>query len=289
VTRRIVAFGGGTGLSCLLRGLAALDGVDVTAVVAVSDDGGSTGRLRADLGIPAVGDARACLSALAGEPWASWFEHRFDRGDLAGHAAGNLLLAAACAREARLSGAIARLSSCIGLRGRVLPATDAPVRLVVTFADGSELVGQAGLAHAPLPILSVRLDRDDAPAHPAALAALHAADLVVLGPGSLYSSVLASLLPVRPHARWEGLRAPRLLVKNLADDPGEARRLDLAAQLDVLARHLGPGCVSDVLVDLSESPAPPAADVRLHAADVASPARALHDPGKLARAVAAIA
>lgn len=289
MTRRIVAFGGGTGLSCLLRGLAAMDDVEVTAVVAVSDDGGSTGRLRSELGIPAVGDARACLSALAGEPWSSWLEHRFTRGELAGHAAGNVLLAAACEREMRLSVAMEKVSARLGLRGRVVPATDVPVRLVVTFEDGSERIGQAGLARSPLAIRNVCFDRDDVCPTPAAIDALHVADLVVLGPGSLFSSVLASLLPLGPRTSWSHVRAPRLLVKNLADDPGEARRLDLAAQLDVLARHLGVGCITDVLADRADAALDVLEGIRLHHADVASPGLPRHDPERLAHAVVELA
>jgi len=190
---RVVAIGGGHGLAATLRA-ARLYAGEITAVVSVADDGGSSGRLRAALGIPAPGDLRRCLVALAADPdslWARVFEHRFDSGELEGHAVGNLVIAGLAAGTGSFSGALAEAARLVGAEGRVLPATDLPVVLKATAA-GEEVEGQLAVSLRGR-ISRVALVPPDPPANTEAVEAIAAADQIVLGPGSLYTSLLAAL------------------------------------------------------------------------------------------------
>lgn len=189
----MVAIGGGHGLAATLRA-ARLYAGEITAVVSVADDGGSSGRLRAALGIPAPGDLRRCLVALAADPdslWARVFEHRFDSGELDGHAVGNLVIAGLAAGTGSFSEALAEAARLVGAEGRVLPATDLPVVLKATVA-GEEVEGQLAVSLKGR-ISRVALVPPDPPANSEAVEAIAAADQIVLGPGSLYTSLLAAL------------------------------------------------------------------------------------------------
>lgn len=299
---RVTAFGGGTGLSILLRGLAGLGShVEITAVVAVSDDGGSTGRLRRSLGLPAVGDARACLSALC-DPRGGWpglLEHRFRRDPgLENHALGNLVLAAACERERLFSRALALAGTLLGARGRVLPATDARPVLVARLADGRVLEGQCILSGVVGPIERLRLSPDLVPPAPGVLEAVETADLIVLGPGSLFSSVIAAALPAGVARALSRAVAPRLLVQNLTTQRGETDEMGVLDHLRAVREHLGPDSVSAVLLHAWNGPPPPQgivsddrelsdAGVRAITARLSSAngRGRLHDPRRLARAV----
>lgn len=188
-----MAIGGGHGLAASLRAARVYAG-EVTAVVSVADDGGSSGRLRAALGIPAPGDLRRCLVALSGEPdglWARVFEHRFDSGELDGHAVGNLVIAGLAAGTGSFTEALAEAARLVGAEGRVLPATDSPVVLKATAA-GEEVEGQLAVSLKGR-ISRVALVPPDPPANEEAVRAIAEADQIVLGPGSLYTSLLAAL------------------------------------------------------------------------------------------------
>ncbi len=190
---KVVAIGGGHGLAASLRAARLYAGT-VTAVVSVADDGGSSGRLRAALGIPAPGDLRRCLVALAEDPdglWARVFEHRFDSGELDGHAVGNLVIAGLAAGTGSFSEALAEAARLVGAAGRVLPATDSPV-VLKAIAAGEEVEGQLAVSLKGR-ISRVTLVPPDPPANVEAAAAIADADQVVLGPGSLYTSLLAAL------------------------------------------------------------------------------------------------
>jgi len=317
---RIVAIGGGTGLPVLLRGLReALFpppppaqprwGRDLlTALVTVADDGGSSGRLRSSYGIVAPGDVRNCLVALAEDPrMATMFDFRFDGTDgLAGHSLGNLILAALSRIEDRFPAAVERAGELLGIRGRVLPATGADVRLLAELADGRRVEGESRLAAARGRVCRVRLVPEEAPALPEALRAIAAADLVVIGPGSLYTSLLPVLL-VRGIAGEIGRSGARVvLVMNLMTEPGETDAMTAADHVRALRRHVPGMPIHDVL--LAEAPilsrmleAYAASGARPVAADLAA-LRALgcrpvrwrmlaagdkvrHDPHRLAAAV----
>ncbi|HWV39690.1 MAG TPA: gluconeogenesis factor YvcK family protein [Vulgatibacter sp.] len=255
---RVVAIGGGTGLPTVLGGLARLAGrgsllqrLEVTAVVAASDDGGSSGRLRRENGVLPPGDVRNCLVALADDrrrALARLFRYRFGRGEgLRGHSMGNLLLTALTSLEGDFLGAIERAERMLGCKGRVLPSTLEAVRLVGLLEDGSRLEGEhtfVGERAARVARIEL-LPRAPRPA-PGVLEAIRAADLIVLGPGSLYSSVITNLLVdgVAEAVRESG--ALRILVQNLMTEPGETHGLDAVGHVEAVMRHAGK--VADVLL-----------------------------------------
>lgn len=257
---RVVAIGGGHGLSRTLAALARMP-VDATAVVAMADDGGSSGRLRRDLGVGPPGDLRKALASLVPDPeLAQWLEHRFDAGDLAGHSLGNLMLIAMQdVRGGDLVAALDRLGTLLGARGRVLPSTLAAVDLV---ADGPQgrTTGQAAIARSQ-GHERVRLQPPDVAATEQAVTAIESADLVVFGPGSLFTSILPNVVVGGIRAALEDTPATLLLVANLREQPGETEGMDLAAHLDVFRAHL-PGRTLDVLLTHA-GPAPAGPGERL--------------------------
>lgn len=188
---RVVALGGGHGLASTLRA-ARLYAGEVTAVVSVADDGGSSGRLRQIAGIPAPGDLRRCLVAMAEDDslWSRAFEYRFPSGDLEGHALGNLLIAGLANVTGDFGQALHVAATLLGSVGRVLPATTVPVVLKADVA-GTEVVGQVNVAESDGAISSVSIVPPDAPVPDEVLEAIASADQVVVGPGSLFTSVLA--------------------------------------------------------------------------------------------------
>ncbi len=314
---RIAALGGGTGLPRVLAGLApGLEPeedrrVELTAIVTTADDGGSSGELRRAYGVPAPGDVRNCLVALAAgpNPLAGIFQHRFEGGGgLHGHTVGNVVLAALAQRLGDFGSAVAAAGELLGVRGRVLPASAGPVELLARLEDGRIVRGESALARARGRVAELRLVRP-ADADPAAIEAVLAADLVVLGPGSLYSSVLASLLARGMREALRATTATRVLVVNLFTQPGETDGFSAADHARALRRHLGD--VVDVAL-VHRGPLP-AAIARAYADEGAAPVvldraalEALgvvpvvvdllapgevgrHDPQKLARALLAIA
>ncbi len=249
---RIVAIGGGTGLSTLLRGLKERT-ANVTAIVSVADDGGSTGRLREELGIPAVGDIRNCLVALAEtEPaMGELLQYRFDTdvGDLSGHAVGNLLIAAMDRiDEGDFEAAIRHMNRVLAVRGQVVPASGTPIALRARLRDGTLVSGQSEIMRRRA-IERVWLEPGDVRACRDALDAITDADLVVLGPGSLYTSVLPSLLIPEIRAALATTGAVRVYACNVATQEGETEGYDLADHIEALVAHLGAGLVDVVLAD----------------------------------------
>ena len=249
---RVVAIGGGTGLSTLLRGLKERS-ANITAIVSVADDGGSTGRLREQLGIAAVGDIRNCLAALAEtEPqMAKLLQYRFtqDEGNLAGHAVGNLLIAAMNAIDGGdFEEAIRHMNRVLAVRGRVVPASGTPLTLHARLRDGSLVDGQSRIARMRA-IESVWLEPADVRASHDALAAIAEADLVIVGPGSLYTSVLPPLLVPEIRAALAITPALRVFACNVATQVGETEGYDLADHVEALVSHLGPVAVDIVLAN----------------------------------------
>lgn len=241
---RVVAVGGGHGLAATLQAVRRYAG-DITAIVSVADDGGSSGRLRDALGIPAPGDIRRCLVALA-EPesvWARAFEHRFDAGELQGHAVGNLVIAGLAAATGDFTAALAEAGRAIGAVGRVLPATTTPVVLKAEAACG-EVQGQVNVAQSGR-ISRVSLVPPD-PRPPAdAVAAVAAADQVVLGPGSLFTSILAAAVVPGIRDALAATTAQKVYVCNLRPQVPETAGYDVAAHVEALAAH---GVDVDVVV-----------------------------------------
>ena len=258
---RVVAVGGGTGLPAVLSGLAAvgddpLSPLEITALVSVSDDGGSSGELRRQYRVPAAGDARNCLVALSARDntLAPLLQHRLQSaGDVPGHTVGNLVLTALTSHLGDFGEAVEAMARLLGARGRVLPAVAGEAMLVAALEDGRVVHGEASLRAAAGRISAVRLDTPSA-APPRALAALREADLVVLGPGSLYSSVLASLLGAGTAGALRRSRATRVWVANLFTQPGETDGYGAADHVAALQRHLGD--VVDAVL-LHDRPLPP--------------------------------
>lgn len=285
---KVVAVGGGHGLAVTLRACRGF-ARSLTAVVSVADDGGSTGRLRATMpGLPAPGDLRRCLTTMASPErslLAAALEHRFGGGDLDGHAAGNVVLAALAAESGDLGLAVDELARVLGVTARVVPATCAPVTLIGAGASG-RLEGQVAVQEAA-GVRAVALEPPDPPAAPAALAALADADLVVLGPGSLYTSVLAALAVPAVCAAVGASPGRTVFVANLRSPEPEAAGYDVDAQLAALARHgVRPQVV---LVDDSSTVRGEDPDVAVVRAPVAAPGGAAHDPAMLGAALRSLA
>jgi uncharacterized cofD-like protein len=257
---RAVALGGGHGLHATLSALRTLT-EDVVAVVTVADDGGSSGRLRRELGVLPPGDLRMALSALAGDGdgdrWARVFQHRFrGNGALAGHAVGNLLLAGLVEVLADPVAALDEACRLLGVRGRVLPMCTEPLDIEadVTGLNGDPEVmrkirGQVAVATTPGRVHRVRLLPEQPIACPDAVAAVRAADLIVLGPGSWFTSVLPHLLVPALHRALVESSAYRVVVLNLVPQPGETAGFSPEQHLDVLSRHAPALSVDAVLAD----------------------------------------
>ena len=316
---KVVAIGGGTGLSTLLRGLKEHTS-NLTAVVTVADDGGSSGVLRQELGIAPMGDIRNCIAALAdAEPLMNQLlQYRFPTAEsaasggdattietpgLAGHALGNLLLAAMTAIEGGdFEEGVRRINRILAVRGQVVPVTATPLTLHARISDGSTVDGQSRIMRTAA-IDRVWITPDGVLASDDALTAIAEADLVVLGPGSLYTSILPSLLIPGIRDAVLAAQAPRIYVCNVATQEGETTGLDLADHVRALIAHTAPGIIDLVLANNRFDARRPtdwsAEAVRLHwppsglvepphlvLDDVVDPDNAHHhDPVRLAAAV----
>jgi uncharacterized cofD-like protein len=273
---RAVAIGGGTGLPRVLSSLLAA-GHDVTAVVTVADDGGSSGQLRREFGILPPGDARNCLVALA-DPASSLarvFQYRFERGHgLAGHALGNLVIAALADLEGGFAEALDAAGEMLGARGRVLPSTIADVVLVGELCEGGRVAGQAAAAN--MPLRRVHLEPADPPAYPPALDAIREAELIVVGPGSLFTSLLPNFLVAGVTGALRESPARRVYVCNVANQRGETSGMDAADHVRALFEHGLAGCFDVVLVhDPLAFPLPPGVEPVASGAAVAEEIAAL--------------
>ncbi len=244
--RRVVALGGGTGLPAVLRGLRGLvSGGDIaalTAVVAMTDDGGSSGRLRRTMGVPPPGDVRNCLVALSEEEGvlADLFQHRYGgTEELGGHTVGNLILTALAERAGSFLKAVELSSRVLRTAGRILPVTLDDVVLEAILDDGSRLVGESEISRSPRRIRSILLSPPDARPTPGVVDAVTRADLVVLGPGSLYTSIVPNLVVREVGEALRRTGASVILVANLVSERGEAAGLGLPDHLDVIHEHAG--------------------------------------------------
>ncbi len=286
---RVVALGGGHGLAAALRAARRYAG-DVTAVVSVADDGGSSGRLRRELDVLPPGDLRKCLVALAADDrvWPAAFEHRFATGDLEGHPLGNLVLAGLGETLGDPVAAIDAAARLLGAQGKVRPATTERVVLKADV-EGASVEGQVAVMTVAGRIRRVELVPSDAPAHPDTVAAIAAADQVVLAPGSLYTSLLPVLCVGGVRDAVTQTAAQVVQVCNLRTQPPETTGLDGADHLRAVLDHGG-----RVDVFLSEAGGALPVDrarveswgVRSASGNLARPSGLAHDPAKLAPALA---
>jgi uncharacterized cofD-like protein len=247
---RIVAIGGGTGLASLLRGLKVYSD-NITAIVAMADDGGSSGRLRAELGVLPPGDLRNCLLALAGEEklMSDLMAYRFSQGGLEGHSFGNLFLTALAELTGDLEQAIRASSRILSVRGQVLPGTLANVTLVCRLQDGTVVRGESHISKSRSAISEIWSEPHDPPALPDALRAIREADAIVLGPGSLYTSVIPNLLIPEILSEIKQSKAPKIYVCNVMTQPGETDGYAVSDHANALQRVGGPNLFKYVLVN----------------------------------------
>ena len=247
---KVVAIGGGTGLSTMLRGLKNHT-KNLTAIVTVADDGGSSGMLRQDLGMPPPGDIRHCMEALANaEPlMQELLTYRFPQGsgNLTGQSFGNLILAALNGISGSFDEAVSKMSQVLAITGRVLPVTNADVVLEATFENGTQVQGESKISDfkkaQDCRIQSVRLLPEHPKALPEAVRAIEEADLILLGPGSLYTSVIPNLLVDGISEAVCASKAMKIYICNIMTQDGETEGMTASDHVKALLRHSGPGLV----------------------------------------------
>src|SRR5881396_1998705 len=304
---KIVAIGGGHGLSTLLRGLKEYT-TNLTAIVTVADDGGSSGVLRRELGVLPPGDVRNCIAALAdAEPLVTkLFQYRFEDGaGLAGHSFGNLFIVAMSGVTGNMEDAIRQTSRVLAVRGQIIPSTMEDVTLCAHTDDERTIHGESSIGPAvsngsKARISEVYLAPENPPAHPEAVRAILEADLIVLGPGSLYTSVLPNLLVQGIRRSLIAAPAPKVYVCNVATQPGETDSFGVADHVAAIEDHVGKGVINYVLANDNVTDVIPQAEkatpvrvitpinngLRLVTSDVvAEENRYHHDSTKLAEAI----
>jgi uncharacterized cofD-like protein len=308
---KVVAIGGGTGLSTLLRGLKAHT-FHITAIVTVADDGGSSGRLRRELGVLPPGDFRSCIAALADDEAliTQLFQYRFGQGEgLNGHSFGNLFITALAAVTGSFERAILEAGRVLAVQGRILPSTLEDVTLVADLRNAADphaapsgltrVQGESAIPKAGQPIERVFLRPDAVRAHPDAVRAILDADLVVAGPGSLFTSVVPNLLVEDIRRAVGASSALKIYVCNVATQPGETDGFDVGQHVSALQRHVGSGLFPYVLANnnpLSSSEQfqmqpvilryPPNGGYEVIATDLVNPAAPWrHDSEKLAEEI----
>ncbi|MGO4888858.1 uridine diphosphate-N-acetylglucosamine-binding protein YvcK [Anaerobacillus sp. MEB173] len=252
----IVVIGGGTGLSVLLRGLKMFP-VDITAIVTVADDGGSSGRLRKEFDIPPPGDVRNVLVALSEvEPLVEeLFQHRFTNGNgLTGHSLGNLLLAGMTSITGDFAQGIRELSRVLNVRGKVLPAANQSIILKAEMDDGSIVEGESKIPLAGKKIKKVFLVPKQVKPLRESITAIRSADLIVIGPGSLYTSVLPNLLVPGLADEISQAKAKKVYICNVMTQPGETDRYTAADHVQTLFDHIGLEILDTIIVNKQAIP-----------------------------------
>ena len=298
---RIVAIGGGTGLSVLLRGLKEYTD-NLTAIITVADDGGSSGRLRRELGVLPPGDFRNCLVAMSEDEslLGELFQYRFDEGDgLKGHSFGNLFIVAMSHVAQSFEQALVESSRVLAVHGQVVPATLANLNLRATFTDGTSLEGESKIREYGGKIDQISIDPIDAPGYPLAIQAIEDAELVVIGPGSLYTSILPNLLVPDISDAIRRTFGPIVYACNVATEVGETQGFTIAEHIETLRQftfrevadyviannarlNMGPDYPGEPVVDDGRSVAP----AKLELTDISDPDRPIrHSSEKLAAAV----
>lgn len=268
---RIVAIGGGTGLSTMLRGLKYRSG-NITAIVTMADDGGSSGMLR-EHGMLPPGDLRNCIAALAeAEPlMTELFQHRFEGlGNLKGHSLGNLIMAAMFEKTGDFDQAVRQVSKVLAIRGRVLPSTVDDIQLGAELSDGTPIRGQVEV-NAARDISRVFLIPENPSALPGAVKAIQNAEVIIIGPGSLFTSIIPNLLVPEIAEAIKASNAPKIYVCNVMTQPNETVGLSAADHVRAIIRHIGPGVITHVLLNSAKVPDHVLERYRAKGADVIAP------------------
>lgn len=253
---RVAVVGGGTGLSMLLSGIKHYTS-NISAIVTVTDTGGSSGRLREEMGMIPPGDIRNCLVALADSEALirDLFQYRFEKGEgLKGHNFGNLFITALSQVTGDFEKAVAESSRVLAIRGRVIPSTLEKVTLIGEFMDGTILEGETTITDAAKPLRNISLKPADCRAHRDAIDAIENADLIILGPGSLYTSVLPNILIRDIHEALLRSDAYKMNIMNVMTQPGETDHMSAWAHLKVLIDHTDPRIVDACLVNVEPIP-----------------------------------
>lgn len=238
---KVVVIGGGTGLANLLSGLKEFTS-NITACVTVTDEGGSSGRLRDEFGIVAPGDIRNCVVALSSAPalLSELFNYRFQEGDgLKGHSFGNLFIAALTRITGSFDRAVEESCRVLSTRGRVFPLTRANIRLVARMEDGSEIRGETNIGMAGRPIRRLMIEPPVFQVNPDVIDAIRVADLVIVGPGSLYTSILPNLLAPETRQALRATSAPVIYISNVMTQPGETAQFTASDHVRVIYDHIG--------------------------------------------------
>ncbi len=250
---KVVVVGGGTGLATLLRGIKAYSS-NITAIVTVADDGGSSGRLRREMGVQPPGDIRNCVTALAREEklLTELFSYRFETGDgLAGHSFGNLFLTAMTNVTGDFERAIAASSEVLAVRGTVLPATLSDVTLWARLEDGRVVEGESNIPKADGKIVEIGCRPARPPALPRVIQAIDEADFIIIGPGSLYTSIIPNLLVPDIAAAIDRAQVPRIYVCNVMTQPGETTDYSVVDHIAAIDRACGRALFDAVLIQRS--------------------------------------
>lgn len=247
---KIVAVGGGTGLSMLLRGIKNITN-NVTAVVTVGDDGGSSGRLREEMGVLPPGDIRNCIAALADDEdlVTKLFQYRFKTGEgLEGHSFGNLFLTALCSITGDMVRAVKESSNVLSIRGRVLPSTLDDMKLVAEMEDGRIIHGESNIPEAHGKIKRLYTDPQNCRALADVISAIRDAELIILGPGSLYTSVIPNLLIQEISHEIAKSNAKKIYVCNIMTQPGETDGYSVCDHINAITKHAGSRKVIDAVL-----------------------------------------
>jgi uncharacterized cofD-like protein len=265
---RVVAFGGGTGLPVLLRGLRDRVG-DLTAVVTVTDDGGSSGRLRQELGVAPPGDVRNCLIALAGRRrLAEVFDYRFEApGDLNNHSVGNIIIAALADMAGGFCEGVEQAARFLRIKGRVFPAAMESLTLVVRYADGTVTRGESVVHEVGKQVIEVSVEPAGIPAPRGVIGAIQEADTLVLAPGSLFTSTIPALLGGGVREAIAEFTGPIIYVANAMTQPGETGNFTVSDHVRAITEHVGP-VITDILV---HSEVIPSDTLARYAAEEAAP------------------
>ena len=251
---KIVSIGGGTGLSNLLRGLKTRD-VDISVIVAVTDDGGSSGRLREELGVLAPGDIRNCMVALSEDEalMSLLFKHRFSsqetEGGLNNHSFGNLFLTAMADVTGDFAEAVRLTSEVLAIKGTIYPSTTSNVSLKALLADGEWIEGETRITADPRTIRRIELNPPDAHSLPGALEAIAEADIITIGPGSLYTSLIANLLPLEIVPAIRAASAHKIYIQNIMTQPAETTGMTMGDHIQAIIDHAGHVLFPNVVVN----------------------------------------